>query len=193
MKKYGIIYLSLFTILFGQSNIQKVSWGNWCANVYFNVWRYIRPNTFIADSIAEIRYSDDTNDLVWCGWYVFAFDGIELNEQYRELAFDFSGYLELYNETLPKDFAVHPAFPNPFNPTATLRYDLPENSLVNVTVYDMLGRQVKTLVNQTQDAGYRSVIWNATKDYGKPVSAGIYLYQIQAGEYISTKKMVLLK
>ena len=53
--------------------------------------------------------------------------------------------------------------------------------------------QVKTLINQTQDAGYRSVIWEATNDYGKPVSAGIYLYQIQAGEYISTKKMVLLK
>ena len=52
---------------------------------------------------------------------------------------------------------------------------------------------MKTLVNQTHDAGYRSVIWDAANDYGKPVSAGIYLYQIQAGEYISTKKMVLLK
>ncbi len=57
----------------------------------------------------------------------------------------------------------------------------------------MLGRQVKTLVNQTHDAGYRSVIWDATNDYGIPVSAGIYLYQIQAGEYMQTKKMVLLK
>jgi len=57
----------------------------------------------------------------------------------------------------------------------------------------MLGRQVKTLVNQTHDAGYRSVIWDATNDYGKPVSAGIYLYQIQAGEYMQTKKMLLLK
>ena len=57
----------------------------------------------------------------------------------------------------------------------------------------MPGRQVKILVNQRQDAGYRSVIWNATNDYGKPVGAGIYLYQIQAGEYISTKKMVQLK
>jgi len=52
---------------------------------------------------------------------------------------------------------------------------------------------VKTLINQSQNAGYRTVIWNATNDYGKPVSAGTYLYQIQAGEYISTKKMVLLK
>jgi len=94
---------------------------------------------------------------------------------------------------IPEQFSLHQNYPNPFNPVTTLRYDLPENSLVNIIIYDMLGREVKTLINQTQDAGYRSVIWNATNDYGKPVSAGIYLYQIQAGEYISTKKMVLLK
>jgi len=84
-------------------------------------------------------------------------------------------------------------YPNPFNPITTLRYELPENSLVTITIYDMLGKELKTLINQTQDAGYNSVIWNATNDYGKPVSAGIYLCQINAGKYISTKKMVLLK
>ena len=94
---------------------------------------------------------------------------------------------------LPDILVLYPNYPNPFNPVTTLRYDLPEQTHVNITVYDMLGRQVKTLINHTQDAGYRSVIWNAINDYGKPVSAGIYLYQIQAGEYISTKKMVLLK
>ena len=95
--------------------------------------------------------------------------------------------------TFPNQYTLHQNYPNPFNPVTTLQYDLPENGLVNITIYDMLGREVKTLINQTQDAGYKSVIWNATNDYGKPVSAGIYLYQIQAGEYISTKKMVLLK
>ncbi|MDP7465754.1 MAG: T9SS type A sorting domain-containing protein, partial [Candidatus Marinimicrobia bacterium] len=93
----------------------------------------------------------------------------------------------------PVYFNVLQNYPNPFNPVTTLRYDLPENGHVNITIYDMLGRQVNTLINQTQDAGYKSVIWDATNDYGKPVSAGIYLYQIQAGGYISTKKMVLLK
>ena len=84
-------------------------------------------------------------------------------------------------------------YPNPFNPITTLRYDLPENSFVNITIYDMLGRKVKTLINETQDAGYRSIIWDATDNNGEPVSAGIYLYQIQADEYFQTKKMVLLK
>ena len=101
--------------------------------------------------------------------------------------------LSISSELLPVTYILHQNYPNPFNPITTLRYDLPENSLVNVTVYDMLGRQVKTLINQTQDAGYKSIVWDATNDYGKPVSAGIYLYQIQAGEYIRAKKMVLLK
>jgi len=101
--------------------------------------------------------------------------------------------LTIASEVLPETYALHQNYPNPFNPKTTLRYDLPENSHVNITVYDMLGRVVKTMVNQTQNAGFRFIIWDATNDYGKPVSAGIYLYQIQAGEYMQTKKMVLLK
>jgi len=96
-------------------------------------------------------------------------------------------------EIYPHGFALHQNYPNPFNPITTLRYDLPENSLVNIIIYDMLGREVKTLVNTTQDAGFKSVVWNATNDHGKPVSAGVYLYQIQAGDFVQTKKMVLLK
>ena len=94
---------------------------------------------------------------------------------------------------IPEKFTLHQNYPNPFNPVTTLRYNLPKNGHGNITIYDMLGRKVKTLINQNQDAGYRSVLWNATNDYGKPVSAGIYLYQIQAGEYLQTNKMVLLK
>ena len=94
---------------------------------------------------------------------------------------------------IPATYKLFPAFPNPFNPITTLRYNLPGNSIVNIVIYDMLGKQVKTLVDQAQEAGYRKVVWDATNDYGKLVSAGIYLYRIQVGEYISTKKMVLLK
>ena len=61
------------------------------------------------------------------------------------------------------------------------------------SIYDMMGRIVKTLVNGTQTAGYKSIQWNATNSFGKPVSAGVYLYQIRAGEFIQTKKMVVLK
>tara|TARA_B100000315_G_scaffold168186_1_gene156728 strand:- start:12 stop:917 length:906 start_codon:yes stop_codon:yes gene_type:complete len=98
-----------------------------------------------------------------------------------------------HDKTIPDQYILFPNYPNPFNPLTTLRYDLPENAMVNITIYDMLGREIKTLVNATQDAGFKSVQWDATNDYGKPVSAGIYLYQIQAGEFVQTKKMVFLK
>ena len=94
---------------------------------------------------------------------------------------------------IPITFALYQNYPNPFNPITTLKYDLPEDKFVTLTVYDMLGREITRLVNTTQEAGYRSVQWDATDSFGKPVSAGVYLYQIRAGEFIQTKKMVLLK
>jgi len=93
----------------------------------------------------------------------------------------------------PTKFNLQNNFPNPFNPITNLSYELLENCFVNITIYDLLGKQVRTLINQTQEAGFKSVIWNATNDYGKPVSAGVYLYQIQAVDFVQTKKMVLIK
>ena len=103
--------------------------------------------------------------------------------------------LSINDERIPvyENVVLHPNFPNPFNPVTTLRYDLPEDAMVNITIYDMMGRQVKTLINDQQTAGYRSTQWNATNDAGSPVSAGIYLYMIQAGDFRQTRKMVLLK
>jgi len=124
---------------------------------------------------------------------------------YRVSAIDYAGnrgdysdtvstsILALDSDVIPQVFALHQNYPNPFNPVTTLRYDLPEQGFVTITIYDMLGREIRTLVNTTQNAGFKSVIWNATNDYGKPVSAGVYLYKIQAGEFVQTKKMVLLK
>ena len=94
---------------------------------------------------------------------------------------------------IPISFTLHQNFPNPFNPITTLRYDLPEDIFVILTVYDMLGRVVVQLVNTNQVAGFKLVQWDGSDSIGKPVSAGVYLYQIQAGEFVQTKKMVLLK
>ena len=94
---------------------------------------------------------------------------------------------------MPKQFALYPAYPNPFNPTTTLRYELPEDAIVNITIYDMVGRIIRTLVNDSQTAGYKSIQWNATNDRNEPVSTGLYLYTIQAGKFTQTEKMVLLK
>jgi hypothetical protein len=102
-------------------------------------------------------------------------------------------YLSLSNTTIPNQFELYQNYPNPFNPITTLRYDLPEQANVNIIIYDMLGRQVRTLINQTQDAGFKSVIWDGTNEFGKTVSAGIYLYQIKAKGFVQTRKMILLK
>jgi hypothetical protein len=101
--------------------------------------------------------------------------------------------LETDSYFLPETFALHQNYPNPFNPVTSLRYDLPNDGLVNIIIFDMMGRIVKTLVNGSQTAGFKSIQWNATNDNNEPVSAGLYLYTIQAGEFRQTKKMVLLK
>ena len=111
---------------------------------------------------------------------------------------DPTGPIELYMNThdltyLPDKHSLHQNYPNPLNPETIIPYDLPENIFVNITIYDLLGRQVKTLVNQVQNAGFNSIQWNATNDYGEPVSAGIYLYQIKAGTFYQTRKMALLR
>jgi hypothetical protein len=94
---------------------------------------------------------------------------------------------------IPIAYTLHQNYPNPFNPITSLRYDLPEQAQVTLTVYDLIGREVTQLINTTQEAGFKSVQWNATDMYGKSVSAGVYLYQIRAGEFVQTRKMVLLK
>ena len=94
---------------------------------------------------------------------------------------------------LPHAFNLYNNYPNPFNPVTTLRYDLPEDALVNITIYDIMGRIVRTLINSQQNAGFKSIQWNATNDAGSPLSAGLYLYKIQADYLVQTRKMVLLK
>ena len=99
----------------------------------------------------------------------------------------------LFEDVILFTCALYKAYPNPFNPVTTLRYDLPEAAMVNITIYDMMGRQINTLVSGPQNAGYKSIQWNATNNQGQPVSAGVYLYSIEAGEFRENKKMILLK
>ncbi len=94
---------------------------------------------------------------------------------------------------LPSSFEVYPNFPNPFNPTTQIQYDLPEDQHVSITIYDVMGRNIRTLMSSNQTAGDHSVRWDARNDMGESISAGMYIYTIQAGEFRSTKKMVLLK
>jgi len=93
----------------------------------------------------------------------------------------------------PSSYHLHQNYPNPFNPITTVKYDLPDQSRVDITVYDILGRQVKTLVNGNQDPGSKSIIWDATDNEGRPVNSGVYMYRIIAGDFEQTRRMMLVK
>ena len=94
---------------------------------------------------------------------------------------------------IPVEFALHPAYPNPFNPVTTLRYDIPEGSWVKLDIYDMMGKHVKQLVDGRQEAGYKSVTWDATDDFSSAVSAGVYLFRLRSGEFTRAGKVIMLK
>ena len=124
---------------------------------------------------------------------------------YRLAAIDYAGNrgnntvtistsaLSLEMENVPNTFSLQQNYPNPFNPSTTLQYELPNDEFVNIIIYDMLGNVINNLVHDNQNSGYKSVQWDATNNQGQQVSAGVYLYSIEAGDFRQTKKMILLK
>lgn len=92
------------------------------------------------------------------------------------------------NDPLPKEFALGQNYPNPFNPVTTIRYQLPQSSHVTLKIYNIFGQVVATLVDGAEHAGFKSVEWNAGN-----IPSGVYLYHLQAGNFVETKKMILLR
>ena len=88
----------------------------------------------------------------------------------------------------PRDSALHRKYTKPFNPSTTIKYELPEASHVTLTVYDLLGREVATLVSGVEELGYKSVEWNASG-----VSSGVYFYRLTAGNFEQTRSMKVVK
>ena len=103
------------------------------------------------------------------------------------------GRKALMLEAIPEVFTLHQNYPNPFNPITTISYDLPEETYVNLVIYDILGKEITTLINENKPSGYQSTTWNSRNSLGEAVSAGIYFYQIQTKDFIKTRKLVLLK
>ena len=120
-------------------------------------------------------------------------DTIKIDDKDKVIYFKRYDYLSTVDNQIPTDFELHENYPNPFNPTTTLRFDLPEFSDVSVVIYNMLGQKIKTFNMNSISAGSHSIKWNATNDLGEPVSAGVYLYQLKAKDFLKTRKMVLMK
>jgi flagellar hook assembly protein FlgD len=94
---------------------------------------------------------------------------------------------------MPTEFALQQNYPNPFNPSTSIRFSVPKESRVKIEVYNIAGQLVKTLLDEALRAGNKEVVWDGTATTGAKVSSGMYLYRIQAGDFTSVKKMVMLK
>lgn len=94
---------------------------------------------------------------------------------------------------IPIEYSLSQNYPNPFNPVTQIRYTLPQNTNVQLKIYDILGREIKTLVNSEQPAGGYIIEWNGTNNFGAQVASGMYIYRIVAGKFVQTKKMMFLK
>ena len=99
----------------------------------------------------------------------------------------------LKTEDTPLVFSLSQNAPNPFNPETIISYSLPQSEQVKLVIYNVLGQEIRTLVNAFKPAGRYRVIWNSRDDFGRSVSSGVYFYQITAGKFTNTRKMLILK
>ena len=112
-------------------------------------------------------------------------DGSLINQNIRTNSSDF--------KVVPNEFALHQNHPNPFNPNTTISFDLPEESFVNLTVYNLTGKKVLTLKSDNVSAGFHSLDWNGKDEFGNSVASGMYFYRLDTKSFQSTKKMLFLK
>ena len=124
---------------------------------------------------------------------VYAIDDRGVNGASSLIVFVINGSLGNDNSVKSSSFSLGDAYPNPFNPLTTIKYDLPMDSYVMLNIYDVLGNVVNNLVSKKENHGSKLVQWDATDNQGKPLSSGVYFYKIQAGKFIQTKKIILLK
>ncbi|MCL4550040.1 MAG: right-handed parallel beta-helix repeat-containing protein [Bacteroidetes bacterium] len=142
---------------------------------------------------------------------VTSLNGLDKNSTYywRVLSKNSTGSVSNYSQTasfntgtttdvkedqvVPTEFSLLQNYPNPFNPTTIIKFSIPNSQFVTLKVYDMLGREVKTLISQEMNAGTHTINWNADNNLGSKISSGMYVYRITAGNFVSTKKMVLIK
>ena len=204
----------------GADEINNDGYGPWeSVDTTFNFWTQLNSCTeFIIDTLPDIDMSDgsyvvshkNTNGLnnneVWL--YEVVNGGHDWPGVWGNMDISTSeeiwNFFEIFiNNNLgikdnnqiqnPNTFLLEQNYPNPFNPETTLHYFLLEQSFVNISIYDMFGREIKNLINTTQEMGQWSIKWNVTNNDGKFVSGGVYFYKIQAGAYLKTGKMTLLK
>jgi endo-1,3(4)-beta-glucanase len=129
-------------------------------------------------------------------YYTYSYNGLEQNTSQNSHSYIIGSCNSLSTEkeklNIPESFSME-AYPNPFNPLINIQYSLEKESFVNLSIYDLRGRMIKQIINESKPAGFWSTQWNSKNENGNTVSAGIYLCSIQAGDILETRKIILVK
>ncbi|MEO8399905.1 MAG: T9SS type A sorting domain-containing protein, partial [Ignavibacteriaceae bacterium] len=94
---------------------------------------------------------------------------------------------------IPSEYKLEQNYPNPFNPTTNIKYQIPEDKHVSLKIYNIIGQLVKVLVDDNQATGSYSIQWDGRDNHGAAISSGVYLYRIEAGDFVTNKKMIYMK
>jgi hypothetical protein len=149
------------------------------------IFGYIRLENDTA--LVSAYYADSLINRAKIDSFVIRADAIEIREAPKPTKF------QIQTSEIPKEFYLAQNYPNPFNPSTDIEFSIPIAVNVEIKVYDVLGREVATLINETLQPGKYKVRWNGTDRNGALVSSGVYFYVMKAGKFIQTRKMMLLK
>jgi len=169
--------------------------------VGFDALSFLTMENWIKDltlswSIKDLVSNTDTVNVATGSWMIIATDG----EYFKES--NFGNPMELFingSALVPDEYSLNQNYPNPFNGSTTITYDMPENQMIMIRIFDVRGRLIRTLVNEDQNAGFKSVVWDGKNENGEKVSSGVYFYQMHASSSASsqgltkTRKMIKIE
>ena len=164
------------------------------AHAGFNVYRrsvsereYVQLNSNLikADGTRKYRYLD--RNITVGETYYFKLEDVSLTGEKTQ-----HDAITLF-VTKPDEYKLYQNYPNPFNPKTHIDYQLPDVSRVTIRIFNIIGQEVRTLVDETKTIGYHSVIWNGLDNFGTPVTSGIYYYRMETNSFVEVKKMLLLR
>ncbi|TDI83541.1 MAG: T9SS type A sorting domain-containing protein, partial [Caldithrix sp.] len=190
------IDLASFDARFGGFDGVEISWttSREIDNLGFDILRsrfedgtYTKITNELVPADSEGKYLFTDQDIQVGIRYYYKLEDVNLNGVRTE-----HGPISV-EVTAPESFELSQNYPNPFNPETKIRYQLPNSGKVMVIIFDILGREVKSLVNEKLEAGFHEITWNGRNNSGRRVSSGVYYYQIRSGEFKETKKMILMK
>lgn len=164
-------------------------------NAYFILQKKTGTGQFITETVLQGRGNSTVSTM-----YAYTDRSVKSGDTliYRLGDVSMSGVITFHEEKLiavsiPKNFTLHQNFPNPFNPVTTIRFELPKEERVTLKIYNVLGQEIRQLVDNIKPAGKHKIEWDGRDRFGNLVSSGIYLYRIHAGQSVRTKKMMMIK